>query len=129
MNIRAVLTFSTVCAKALQLLKGQVPPVLCSNFHVFPSPTATVHSLRSVKLTSETLGMHLALEVVGSRTETDRYTVIIIRKTSGACLSLLPKIVVRCTSRRNVSGTEQTLEVGVELGVNSFDASLTQCVN
>jgi hypothetical protein len=71
MNIRAVLTFSTVCAKTLQLLKGQVPPVLCSNFHVSPSPMATVHSLRPVKLSSETLGTHLALEVVGSGTEID----------------------------------------------------------
>jgi hypothetical protein len=47
-----------------------------------------------------TLGMHLALEVVGStRAETPWYTVVTIRKTRGGCLSLLPKIEVRRTAR------------------------------
>lgn len=115
MDIRAVLTLSTVCAETLQLLKGQVLPGLCSKFHASSLPKATVHSPRSAKLLLEALGMHLALEVVGSWTET-RCTVVIIRKTSGACLCLLPRIKVRCAARRNVLGTERTLEMGsVEL--------------
>jgi hypothetical protein len=76
----------------------------------------------------------LAVEVVGSRTET-RYSVIIMRETSGACLSLLPKIEVTCTGRWDVPRAEQTLEMeGVELGVNVFDehslfvSELTQCI-
>ena len=42
MKIRAVLTFSTRCAKTFQLLKRKVLLVLCSRFNVYASPIVEV---------------------------------------------------------------------------------------
>ena len=59
----------SMCENVATLLKSQVLLVMCSKFYVSSSPNATVHQVhspRTAKLSSETLGMHLALEVVGT---------------------------------------------------------------